>query len=610
VPARAIALGARIAGALAEVHRRGVVHRDVSPHHVIVLDDGSVRLTDFRSASLTRIDSSVTSTQGSLAYMAPEKTGRMNRPVDKRADLYSLGVTLYELLTGRLPFEGNDPLEWFHAHIAKTPLSPSQLDERIPASVDAIVLKLLSKRAEERYHGATGLQRDLERCAANLERGQTAAFQLGADDVPDDFRVAHRLYGREVEVAQLIAGFNRARSAGSCAVTLISGYSGVGKSALVGELYQPVVREQGRFVSGKFDQYKRDIPYATIVQAFRDLLRGLLTVGETSLSGWRDRLRDALGVNGRLIVDVVPELETIVGPQPPVVELDPHEGQNRFELVFTAFVRVFARTDHPLVVFLDDMQWADGATLGLLKMLARPGQVPDLQLVLAFRSNEVDASHPFQLSVDSMRASGVSIDTVSVLDLAPEHVLQLVSDTVSRRPAEAASLASMVATKAGGNPFFIGELLQVLHARGLLAFDAESRGWTWDEAAIRATAVADNVVDLLIDRILILPDETRRALTLASCFGSRFDLRTLAMVLDVSVESVWTALEPALADGFVVAVDDSLGPARTRFVSSTTSFNKPPTHSCSTNELQFTFASVACYEAASSMAPRKCSSTR
>ncbi len=561
-PADALALGAKIAGALAEVHRRGVIHRDLKPHHVLVLDDGSVRLTGFRSASLLRVDGALRSMPSSPAYMAPEQTGRMNRSVDKRADLYSFGVMLYELLTGRLPFEGSDMLEWIHAHIARTPVPPSQFDARIPASADAIVLKLLSKHAQDRYHGAAGLQRDLERSAAALARGEVDAFELGTEDAPDDFRVAHRLYGRETEVAQLLAGFERARSSGSCVVTLVGGYSGVGKSSLVGELYQPIVRERGRFVSGKFDQYKRDIPYATIVQAFRDLLRGLLSLGEQPLAGWRERIREALGVNGRLISDVIPELELIVGPQPAVLELDALEGQNRFELAFGAFVRVFARPEHPLVVFLDDMQWADGATLGLLKMLSRPGQFPDLQLVLAFRDNEVDASHPFQLAVTAMRAGGARLDSVTVLDLGPEHVLQLVADTVSRRPKDAAPLAAMVGTKASGNPFFIGELLQVLHARGLLAFDVAIRGWVWDEAAVGDLDVADNVVDLLIDRIRTLPSQTRSALTVASCFGSRFDVGTLATVIDLPAEAVETAIQPALADGFIVAVDDVIGAKR------------------------------------------------
>ena len=562
-PAHALALGWKIAAALAEVHRRGVVHGDLNPHSVIVLDDGDVRLTDFRCASLLRVDSAATSMRGSLRYMAPEQSGRMQRPVDKRADLYSLGVMLYELLTGRLPFEGSDPLEWVHAHIAKTPIPPSELDERIPASVEAIVLRLLSKLADERYHGANGLRRDLERCAAALQRDETGAFELGSDDAPEEFRFAHRLYGREVAVAQLQDGFERAGSSNSCCVTLVGGYSGVGKSTLVGDLYRPIVGERARFVSGKFDQYKRDIPYATIVQAFRDLLRALLALGESALAGWRDQIVVSLANNGRLIVDVIPELELIVGPQPPVLELDPHEGQNRFEVAFSAFVRVFARPDRPLVIFLDDMQWADGATLGLLKSLARPGQVPHLQLVLAFRSNEVTASHPFQLAVDAMRAGGANIDSVTVPDLEPQHVLQLVADTVSRNPADAVSLASTIGMKAGGNPFFIGELLQALHTRGLLAFDAATNGWTWNESEIRSVDVADNVVDLLIDRIRGLPADTRRALALASCFGNRFDLGMLATVIDTPLEALETSLNPALADGFIVAVDDAIGAKRT-----------------------------------------------
>lgn len=374
-PTRALALGAWLAGALAEVHRRGVIHLDVKPHLVIVLDDGGVRLTGFRSASLVRIDGAPRTMQGSPEYMAPEQTGRVNRPVDRRADLYALGIVLYELLTGRLPFEASDPLEWAHAHIAMVPLPPSHFDERIPSSADAIVLKLLSKRAEDRYHSAKGLQRDLERGAAALARGNTEVFELALEDAPEDFRVANGLYGREAEVAGLLAGLERARSSGSCAVASVGGASGVGKTSVVGELYNGVVRERGRFITGKADQYKRDIPYATIAQAFRDLLRGLLAGGEESLGRWRERLGEALGINGRLILDVIPELARVVGPQPPVPELDPNEGRNRFELVFAAFIRVFAQPEHPLVLFLDDMQWADEATLGLLEgaRASRPG---------------------------------------------------------------------------------------------------------------------------------------------------------------------------------------------------------------------------------------------
>ena len=346
-PEHAVRLAAKIAGALAEIHRRGVIHLDLTPNHVIILADGSVRLTGFRTASLLRVDSSVSTVRGSLAYMAPEQTGRMNRPVDKRADLYALGVTLYELLVGRLPFEGKDLLEWTHAHLAKAPTPPEQLDERVPLSASAIVLKLLSKQAEDRYHSAGGVQRDLERCADAIARGERSPFLLGSDDAPDEFRVSHRLYGREAEVAKLLAGFDRAIVGDAAVVSLVAGYSGVGKTSVVRALFQPVVRERGRFVTGKFDQYKRDIPYATLVQAFPDLIRDILIESDESFARWRARLWAALGANGRVIVDVIPELERVVGPQPEVAALDPHEAQNRFEATFLAFVRVFARRDHP-----------------------------------------------------------------------------------------------------------------------------------------------------------------------------------------------------------------------------------------------------------------------
>lgn len=563
-PTEAVAIGIKIAEALSEVHRRGVVHRDVKPHHVIVLDDGSIRLTGFRVASLLRIDASVASVQGTLAFMAPEQTGRMNRPVDKRADLYALGVTLYALVTGRLPFQATDPLELIHAHIAIAPAPPDEVADGIPAALSAIVLKLLSKHAEDRYHGAAGVARDLERCAAALAQGGPAEFTLGEDDAPDEFRVSHRLYGRDAEVAALIDGFERARTGPTAVVSLVGGYSGVGKTAVVGELYQPIVRERGRFVSGKFDQYKRDIPYATIVQAFRDLVRDLLASGESALEDWRRRLSLALGSNGQVVVDVVPELEHVIGPQPALAELEPVEAQNRFESTFLALVRVFARRDHPLVVFLDDLQWADAATLGVLKLLARPGEVPALQLVLAYRDNEVDAAHPFRRCVDAMSADGAAVHDVHVTDLAPEFVTRLVADTVSRSPDEPAvrSLVRLVIEKAGGNPFFINELLHALDARGLFEFDFLRRGWIWDEASIQAVDVADNVVDLLIGRLRKLPALAQVALEHASCFGNRFTLRMLAAALELPATRVADSLFAALNEGLISDVGTELGDQR------------------------------------------------
>lgn len=563
-PARAAALGAKIAAALADVHRRGVVHRDLKPQHILVLEDGTVRLTGFRMASLLRVDNSVAVIQGSLAYMAPEQTGRMNRPVDKRADLYALGVTLYGLLTGRLPFEATDPLELIHAHIARAPPAPESLDERVPPSVSALVLKLLSKHAEDRYHGAAAVERDLLRCVEALDRGDKGPFVLGTDDAPDEFRVSHRLYGREPEVAQLIDGFERARSGPSCVVSLVGGYSGIGKTSVVGALFQPVVRERGRFVSGKFDQYKRDIPYATLVQAFRDLMRDILVAGEASLEEWRALLRGALGANGAVIVDVIPEVEAVVGPQPEVPQLDPQEAQNRFEAVLLAVVRVFARRDHPLVIFLDDLQWADAATLGVLKLLARKAEVPGLQLVLAYRDNEVDAASPFQRCIDAMRASGCTVDSIPVRDLRTVDVTRLVADTVSRNADDPAvrRLAELIGTKAGGNPFFVNEVLQALDTRGLFTFDRELRGWNWDEAAIASIDVAHNVIDLLVERLRNLPGLTQTALKLASCIGNRFTLGTLAGVLDLPIDSVSSALFVALEQGLIVAVNDAIGEAR------------------------------------------------
>lgn len=564
-PAHAIAMGAQIAAALAEIHRRGVIHRDIKPAHVLVLADGSIRITGFRIASLLRVDASAVSVQGTFAYMAPEQTGRMNRPVDQRADLYSLGVTLYALLTGRLPFDAEDPLELVHAHIAKSAAAPDTLDERVPGSVSAVVQKLLAKHPEDRYYGAAAVARDLLRCNEYLLCGRTEPFPLATDDAPEDFRISRRLYGREREVAQLLAGFERARTGPSCVVSLVRGYSGIGKTSVVGSLYHPIVRNRGRFVSGKFDQYKRDIPYATIVQAFRDLMREILGEGEASLEAWRARLLDALGSNGQVIVEVIPSLELVIGAQSPVLELDPQEAQNRFESTLLAFVRVFARADHPLVLFLDDLQWADGATLGVLKLLAFPGAVPALQVVLAYRDNEVDAAHPLQRCIDAMHANGAILDDLAVGDLSPADVLRLVADTVARPPdqPEVSALSQLLVAKAGGNPFFINEILHALDTRGLFTFDRTLRGWTWNVAAVRSVDVAGNVVDLLVERLRSLPEVTQRALELASCFGNRFRLGTMAAVLAIGDEEASRALFPALEESLIVDANDAIGADRT-----------------------------------------------
>jgi hypothetical protein len=365
-------LSVALAGAVRQLHECGLIHKDVKPANVL-LDSatGRVRLTGFGLASRVPRERQAPGPPefiaGTLAYMAPEQTGRVNRSIDSRSDLYSLGVTLYEMVTGALPFTASDPMEWVHCHIARQPTAPSERLGSVPAVVSAITMKLLSKIAEERYQTATGVEQDLRRCLSEWEsKGRVSDFSLGAHDIPDRLMIPERLYGRDAEVDALLSAFDRVVAGGPPELVLVSGYSGIGKSAVVNELHKPLVPPRGLFASGKFDQFKRDIPFATLAQAFQSLIRPLLSKSEEDLRPWRESIRAAVEPNGSLIVALVPELKHIIGEQPPVPELPPQEAQRRFQMVFRRFIGVFARPEHPLALFLDDLQWLDAATLDLL----------------------------------------------------------------------------------------------------------------------------------------------------------------------------------------------------------------------------------------------------
>jgi serine/threonine protein kinase len=384
-----------LAGALRHVHERGLIHKDIKPENILVdAASGGVWLTGFGIASrLPREHQALAPPEviaGTLAYMAPEQTGRMNRSVDSRSDLYALGVTFYEMLTGQLPFTAADPMEWVHCHIARQPVPPNGRVAGVPGPLSAIVMKLLAKTAEERYQTVAGVEADLRRCLAAWELyGHIDPFQLGSRDGSDRLLIPEKLYGREREIEALIAAFDRVVAQGTTELVLVSGYSGIGKSSVVNELHKVLVLPRGLFASGKFDQYKRDIPYATLGQAFQSLVRSLLSQSDAELGRWRDSLSEALGPNGQLIVNLVPELELVIGKQPPVPDLPSRDAQNRFQLVFRRFLGVFARKDHPLALFLDDLQWLDAATLDLLEHLVTHSEVRHLLLVGAYRDNEV-----------------------------------------------------------------------------------------------------------------------------------------------------------------------------------------------------------------------------
>ncbi len=529
--------------ALRQLHERGFVHKDIKPANVLVNSATSqVWLMGFGIASrLPRERQTPKPPEfiaGSLPYMAPEQTGRMNRSVDSRSDLYALGVTLYEMLTGSLPFAASDPMEWVHCHVARQPVPPVERVADVPTVVSAIILKLLTKTAEERYQTAAGVEADLRRCLAELEsHGRIDAFALRLRDTPDRLLIPEKLYSRTREIDTMLASFDRVVTNGTPELVLISGYSGIGKTSVVNELHKVLV-PRGLFASGKFDQYKRDIPYSTVAQAFQSLIQPLLARSDTELSGWRDALREALGPNGQLMVDLVPELRLIIGDQPPVPELPPQHAQRRFQLVLRRFIGVFARPEHPLALFLDDLQWLDAATLDLLEDLLTRSDRQHLILIGAYRDNEVTAAHPLMRKLDAIRRAGARVQEIRLTPLARDHVGQLVADALRCEPARSAELAALVYEKTAGNPFFLVQFLYALSEEGLLRFEHDHARWCWDVERIHAKAYTENGVDLMVDKIGRLPDGVQRALQTLACLGNTAELATLSLVDGASEEQI------------------------------------------------------------------------
>jgi PAS domain S-box-containing protein len=541
-----------LAAALRRVHERGLIHKDIKPPNILVDGvSGGVWLTGFGIASrLPRERQAYAPPEviaGTLAYMAPEQTGRMNRSVDSRSDLYALGVTFYEMLTGKFPFTAADPMEWVHCHIARQPAPPDQQLAAIPGPLSAIVMKLLAKTAEERYQTAAGVEADLRYCRAEWEsQGRIEPFSLGGCDISDRLLIPEKLYGRERDIKTLLDSFNRILADGTPGLVLVSGYSGIGKSSVVHELHKVLVPPRGLFASGKFDQYKRDIPYATLGQAFQTLVRSLLTQSEEELGRWRTSLSEALGPNGQLMVNLVPELELVIGKQPPAADLPPQEAQNRFQLVFRRLLGVFAREEQPLALFLDDLQWLDAATLDLLQHLVTHPEVRHLLLVGAYRDNEVGPAHPLPRTLDAIRKAGAFVQEICLAPLARKDLGRLIADTLSCTPRRAAPLARLVREKTGGNPFFANQFISALAEEGLLFFDYSRAHWRWQHDRIHAKGYADNVADLMVGRLARLGADTQAALQQLACLGNAAEISMLSMVLGKSNEDVGSDLWEAV----------------------------------------------------------------
>jgi PAS domain S-box-containing protein len=559
--ARLLRIAIGLTNALGQVHRQGLIHKDIKPANVLVEDAGNVWLTGFGIASrlphARQVPAPPEIIAGTLAYMAPEQTGRMNRSIDTRSDLYSLGVTLYQMFTGCLPFAAADAMEWVHCHIARQPAPPDSI-AKLPAPLSAIIMRLLAKTVEDRYQTAMGLEGDLRRCRLEWEtQGRIDLFPLGTHDVPDRLLIPEKLYGREGEVNALLAAFDRVVAHGTPELVFVSGFSGVGKSSVVNELHKVLVLPRGLFAAGKFDQYKRDIPYATLAQAFQTLVRQILVKSEGEMGQWRGALRDAVGPNGQLIVNLIPELEFILGKQPPVPDLPPREAQNRFQLVFRRFLGAFARPEHPLALFFDDLQWLDAATLDFLERLVRHPEVRHLLIVGAYRDNEVSSSHPLTRTLGTIRMAGATMQEITLVPLRLEDVDQLVADALRCDRAAAHPLGQLVHEKTGGNPFFAIQFFTALADEGLLWFDAVTRTWQWDMNRIRAKGCTDNVVDLMAGKLKLLSTTTQEALKQLACLGNVAEVATLTLVHGETEEEIHTALWEAVRTGLILRQEES-----------------------------------------------------
>ncbi|NJL13303.1 MAG: AAA family ATPase [Microscillaceae bacterium] len=559
-----LSLAIQICTVLGEIHQAHVIHKDIDSKNILLNDQGEPIIIDFgissRYTHRSKNQSNPEKLEGTLAYIAPEQTGRMNRVVDFRSDLYSFGVLLYEMFAGRLPFQSDDAMELVHSHLAQSPQAPHLFNPELPLPISEIILKLMRKNAEDRYQSAFGLKYDLARCAQEWsEKGSIQAFELGQRDFSGKFEIPQKLYGRQPEIGQLLDAFERTLQ-GYTELFLVAGYSGVGKSALVHEIYRPITDRRGYFVEGKFDQFQRNIPYFAFIQAFKSFVNRLLTESATELERWKQKILKTVGNNGKVLTDVIPALELIIGKQPEVLELGANEAQNRFKLVFQNFLNVISRREHPLVIFIDDWQWADAASLNLLKNLLTERTGGYLLLIGAYRQNEVSETHPFMLTVEEIREEEVKIGEITLSNLSPEHVRDMIRESLRADEDDIQNLSELIYQKTQGNAFFVRQMLLSLYEDGLLLFDQEQARWHWDIARIRALNITDNVVNFMADKVRKLPGYTLDLLKLASCVGNRFNLQILAIVDETGapedIGHTHEVLEPALMEGLIVPLED------------------------------------------------------
>lgn len=561
----------QLADAVARLHGARIIHRDIHPGNIVWSSERELAtLCDFAIArtlpTLVMATPNPNQLEGTLPYMSPEQTGRTGRPVDWRADLYSLGATFYELLTGSPPFVGRDAATLAHAQIARLARPPHDVNTAVPLTLSSIVLKLLAKDPEQRYQSASALVEDLREARKQWQQSATIEpFPLASREVPSGLSIPDELYGRDEELHALADALARTR-AGGRELVLVTGGPGIGKSALVDHLRPSVSHGLGYYAAGKFDQLQRSVPFSGLAQALRSLVRQLLTESEAALEGWRSRIEEAVAPNGQLLMALMPELERLLGPQPSVPEVGPVEARNRFHLVVTRFLRVFARPEHPFVLFLDDLQWVDAASLQLLEQWVSDTASHHLLVIGAYRDSEVGPSHPLALSLSGLRDARCDIHTIHLERLGVDAIAQLAADTFGGRQREDSAqmqfLADLIMRKSAGNPFFVRRLLHLMHAQGLFRFRPDSHRWTWDERELERAPITDNVLDLMMLAIDRLPRPARQLLETGACIGHQFELGMLAELTSLPLKTVTDQLWPAIEDGLLEPTHDTQPPAR------------------------------------------------
>ena len=551
-----LSIALRITEALEKIHHNHIIHQNLNPENILWDEQTEqAKIIDFSLASmLSREVAEIHNTDllqvGKLHYISPEQTGRMNRGIDYRTDYYSLGIIFYQMLTGELPFKSDDIGELVHFHIAKIPISPSMLDSSVPQVFSDIIMKLLAKTSEDRYQSLFGLKEDIKTSIDQIKMtGQIELFRIGEKDLHAHFRISEKFYGREEDLEHLVNAFNQA-SLDRARLILVAGYAGIGKSTLVHELYKPLVEKRGYFIAGKFDQFKRNIPYMSLAQAFEGFIQQISTLGEQQISIWREKMLEALGPNGKIVLDVIPGLASIIGVQPPVPILGPAETQNRFNLVFQNFIRSLATDEHPLAIFLDDLQWADLPSLKLLENLLLYPESKHFLIVGSYRDNEVGQDHILMTTLEILRKAGFYFNIIELKPLALEHVTQLLMDTLHHDEKTVKALAAICYEKTQGNPFFLNQFLQTLHQERLFEFNFNTDHWYWDVNKIKEKGITSNVVELMVQKLKELPQDTQKVIQLASCLGNKFNLSKLALINGKSpketAQDIWAALDKGL----------------------------------------------------------------